>query len=415
MLRKDQIEQFQADGYVLIAKFFSDREITALRKEVARFAREGLLRNVATQGDGETQTEAEVNLQLVPIAPHSELFRALPFSPKVTEAVGDLLGAPVVKILDQLFCKPARRGLPTNWYTDNAYFQISDPLKGCAMWIALDDATRENGTLKVIPGVFRDQFDHFRDPASDHHIRMDAQQAAASHCELAAGGVVFFCFGTPHATGPNRTDSDRTGIGIHFVNGAYLNDRLGSEGRAEYLIPMTETGGQQNPLDDLEQADVGGHGRDVAVEQLLLVVDHAAGAATISCLGSGERGQQLAGPGRRLGDQQVVGHVPLLGAADREHLGRQRGEFGPRGIKFVEALELLGGQQVLVFLQVAKGCLHFLIKHHLPGKRLRKSALELLHRGDVQVKETREGQMLIDVEVCLWLWRDCRLLGKERG
>ena len=246
MLSEDQIEQFQADGYVVIAEFFSDREITALRREVARFAREGLLRNVATQGDGETHTEAEVNLQLVPIAPHSELFRALPFSPKVAEAVGDLLGSPVVKILDQLFCKPAGCGLPTNWHTDNAYFQISDPLQGCAMWIALDDATRENGTLKVIPGVFHDQFDHYRDPASDHHIRMDGPEAAAVHCELAAGGVVFFCFGTPHATGPNRTDSDRTGIGIHFVNGACLNDRIGGEGRVEKLVPMTESAGQES-------------------------------------------------------------------------------------------------------------------------------------------------------------------------
>ena len=29
---------------------------------------------------------------------------------------------------------------------------------------------------------------------------------------------LFFCFGTPHATGDNSTDQARTGVGVHFVN-----------------------------------------------------------------------------------------------------------------------------------------------------------------------------------------------------
>ena len=119
--------------------------------------------------------------------------------------------------------KPAKTGLPTNWHTDNAYFRISDPLAGTAMWIAIDDANRENGTLQVIPRAFDDRYKHFPDPNSDHHIRMEAVDAEPVHCELKAGGVVFFCYGTPHATGPNLTDTSRTGVGLHFVNADHLN------------------------------------------------------------------------------------------------------------------------------------------------------------------------------------------------
>ena len=192
MLTSRQIDQFKTDGYVIVRNFFDDDELEALRSEVARLRAEGRLRNVATERDSESHTTTDENLQLVPIAPHSELFRVLPFCKKVVQSTSQLLGDPVVKILDQLFLKPARRGLPTNWHTDNAYFRISEPLKGTAMWIVVDDATEENGTLKVIPGVFRERFKHFRDPNSDHHIRMEADDTNAVHCEMKAGGVVFF-------------------------------------------------------------------------------------------------------------------------------------------------------------------------------------------------------------------------------
>ena len=79
---------------------------------------------------------------------------------------------------------------------------------GTAMWIAVHDATTANGTLQVIPDVFRTAFEHSRDPYSDHHIRCYPPEERAVHLELPAGGVAFFCYGTPHATGPNTTDRD---------------------------------------------------------------------------------------------------------------------------------------------------------------------------------------------------------------
>ncbi len=230
-------------GYLIAPGFFDPAETAALQAEVQRFREEGLLRNVATAGDGSTHTTDKVNMQLVPIAPHSELFRALPFAAKVAEATSDLLDNPVMKILDQLFTKPAGTGLPTNWHTDNAYFQLDDPLKGLALWIAIDDATRDNGTIKVVPGAYAEQHQHYRDPDSDHHIRMDVDEADAVHCEVEAGGVVFFAFGTPHATGDNPSSKDRTGVGIHFINQDHLSAHLAERNPAGMHIPVTGTDG----------------------------------------------------------------------------------------------------------------------------------------------------------------------------
>jgi ectoine hydroxylase-related dioxygenase (phytanoyl-CoA dioxygenase family) len=54
---------------------------------------------------------------------------------------------------------------------------------------------------------------------SDHHIRCyPPDESKAVACEVKAGGVVFFCYGTPHCTRGNRTDKDRAGFAYHFLH-----------------------------------------------------------------------------------------------------------------------------------------------------------------------------------------------------
>ncbi|HVF09834.1 MAG TPA: phytanoyl-CoA dioxygenase family protein, partial [Abditibacteriaceae bacterium] len=179
-----QLEQFQQQGYLAVPDFWNAREVAAMQAELERLKRDGLLRNVATDGDGRTHSNVKVNLQLCPMYNKSDFFRAMPFAPKVVEAVRQLIGDPVLLHLDQVFLKPGRHGAGTNWHQDNAYFRISDPLKGTAMWTAVHDATVENGTMHIIPGSFREQYEHSRDPDSDHHIRCYPPEERAIPIEL---------------------------------------------------------------------------------------------------------------------------------------------------------------------------------------------------------------------------------------
>lgn len=220
----EQMRQFREHGYLAVPDFWDGAETAALQAEVERFKREGLLHNVATEGDGKTHSRTKANLQLCPMSPHSALFRALPFAPKVTEAVRQLIGDPVVLHLDQVFLKPARHGAGTNWHQDNAYFQIENPLMGTALWTAVHDATVENGTLRVIPDSHRERYEHSRDPQSDHHIRCYPPEERAVPVELPAGGAVFFAYGVAHATGANATERDRAGAAYHFLNADAVPD-----------------------------------------------------------------------------------------------------------------------------------------------------------------------------------------------
>lgn len=223
-LTQEQVRQFQERGYVAVPDFYSAREVAALRAELARLKREGYLRNVATEGDGKTHSHVKQNLQLCPMSPHSPLFRAMPFDTKVTQVISQLIGDPVVLHLDQVFIKPGQHGIGTSWHQDNAYFQIADPLKGTAMWVAVHDATVANGTLHVIPDSFRTVYEHSRDPYSDHHIRCYPDESQAVALELPAGGAAFFAYGTAHCTRANTTDQERAGVAFHFLNGSVIGE-----------------------------------------------------------------------------------------------------------------------------------------------------------------------------------------------
>ena len=110
---RQQIELFRRQGYLTVPGFYGAEEVAALQAEVDRFKREGLVRNVATDGDGKTHSTAKANLQLIPLFDKSDLVRALPFDAKVVAAVGQLIGDPFLLHLDQMFLKPARHGAGT--------------------------------------------------------------------------------------------------------------------------------------------------------------------------------------------------------------------------------------------------------------------------------------------------------------
>ena len=216
-LTDEQVAQFKTEGYCVVENFYDDREVSAMQAEVDRLMAEGAIYNVRTENDGVTEATTKQNLQLCPMTPHSPLVKAMPFEPKVTDAVTRLIGDDIILHLDQTFVKPGLRGTGTNWHQDNAYFKIADPLQGTAMWVAVHDATIANGTMRIVPHMFQEPLEHTRDPESNHHIRCFPPEEKSIALEVPAGAVAFFCYGTPHCTMANNTLKTRAGIALHFL------------------------------------------------------------------------------------------------------------------------------------------------------------------------------------------------------
>ena len=213
--------QFDSDGYCVVPDFFDATDVQLMRQELQDLRDAGKLMNKCTDKDGQTYTDDFVNLQICPLSPHSSLFRSLAFYQPVGDAVARLITPPFVLQLDQIFVKPAGCGYGTNWHQDNAYFDAAqkDPHKGVGMWIAIDDTSVENGTMRLIPQSHKGMRDHRRDFNSDHFITCadSVDESLAVPVEVKAGGVAFFNFGVVHCTKDNQSDKDRAGLALHFA------------------------------------------------------------------------------------------------------------------------------------------------------------------------------------------------------
>ena len=101
------------------------------------------------------------------------------------------------------------------WHQDCAYYQPS-PNVILSAWIAVDDATRANGCMQVLPGSHRRLYPHVEDPDAEvfgkgvDPATFDASEAV--DIELKAGEFIFFNESTLHYSPPNRSETRRFGI-----------------------------------------------------------------------------------------------------------------------------------------------------------------------------------------------------------
>ncbi len=243
-LTRADIARFKQDGFCTVEGFFDQREINGMRVELARLQRDGKLRNVATDGDGRTHSQSQVNLQICPISSRSPFYRALKWHPRVISGVQQLIGDPVVFRLDQIFLKPAHHGAGTKWHQDNAYWNQPHPELGTGMWVAIHDANVANGCMNVVPRSYERLERHERDLGSDHHIYAPVvPEDRAVAIELKAGGVLFFNWGTLHCTRANTTSAARAGLALHFMNGDAVNEAFWDYETNVRLTGPQSTGG----------------------------------------------------------------------------------------------------------------------------------------------------------------------------
>lgn len=101
------------------------------------------------------------------------------------------------------------------WHQDCAYFQPS-PNVILSAWIAVDDTTRANGCMQVLPGSHKRLYPHETDPDAEVFAKgvdpaaFDVNQAV--DIELKPGQFIFFNESTLHASPPNRSETRRFGI-----------------------------------------------------------------------------------------------------------------------------------------------------------------------------------------------------------
>ena len=149
-----------------------------------------------------------------------------------------IIGEKPVLFQDMALVKPLLFGSEKPWHQDCAYFNLQEGTTVVGVWIALDEATSENGCMHIIPGSHNEgPMIHFkrRDwQICDTHVPV----ARDTMVPLQLGGCLFWHGLTHHGSPVNHSSQRRRALQLHYksansedITTQERMDVYGSEGK----------------------------------------------------------------------------------------------------------------------------------------------------------------------------------------
>jgi len=159
-LTKEQLSYYDDNGFVVIDDFLNAEELEKWRSAVAEAIKE---RNgqkmpgksVKVNEDDGINKDADyykkVFDQMLNLWQTNDKMKELMLDERIGKLAAELSGVNGIRIWhDQALIKRPWAN-PTSWHLDTPFWSFSDR-KALSIWVALDDATLENGCLFFIPG-----------------------------------------------------------------------------------------------------------------------------------------------------------------------------------------------------------------------------------------------------------------------
>jgi hypothetical protein len=204
VIRPEQIESFERDGFLVLEQAFNADEmarIDAWTRELATLpevsGRHWVFHEKSLKGDG-----ADLIGRIENIAPFHAGFAEL--SAVLKAPVAQLLGEPAQLFKEKINFKMAGGdGFKPHQDSQAGWDAYADFF--ISALVSIDEATEENGCLKMCAGHHQQGLFKSWEPISDD----DMADMEFVPCPTKPGDVVLFdCF-APHASEPNMTDATR--------------------------------------------------------------------------------------------------------------------------------------------------------------------------------------------------------------
>jgi phytanoyl-CoA hydroxylase len=250
MLTKDQITRFETEGYLVVENVLSPSVLTAIKAEYADLL-DGLYDGWEAAGHVPPTKVQDFWERLLwsykagcdwfqPMdisLPGGEITRETPFHfgpavfdmlthERLLDMVEDLIGPELTSNpIQHVRLKPPATDLhsdelrahitATDWHQDRAVaHETGDATRMVTVWLAISDATVENGCLQVVPGKPQ-MYPHC--PRRQTAIAPGLlDEGRAIPLPVKAGGAVLFHPLTPHASLANRSSAFRWSFDIRF-------------------------------------------------------------------------------------------------------------------------------------------------------------------------------------------------------
>ena len=204
------VAEYERDGYVLVRGMLDPVEIGLL----SRAAREDRVLDQKSfkKDDGEGGV---VRLSLWN-HPTDTLYGMIARSQSIVESAEKILGDEVYHYHSKMIMKDARVGGAWTWHQDYGYWYQNGVLAPnlTSAYIAVDQATRENGCLQVIRashtlGRIEHQLTGDQAGADSQRVEQILKRYELVHVEMSPGDVLYFHANMLHRSDQNRSNEPR--------------------------------------------------------------------------------------------------------------------------------------------------------------------------------------------------------------
>ena len=152
-LSPQEIQSYRENGFVLVEDFLTPAELETWRQAVDEAVRQRQDRKLADGRMREGNSYYDnVFVQRINLWQDHEGMRRLMFDHRIGKMAAELAGVDGIRIWHDQALMKQPWGNPTGWHLDNPYWSFSSR-QAISMWVALDDATLENGCLYFLPGT----------------------------------------------------------------------------------------------------------------------------------------------------------------------------------------------------------------------------------------------------------------------
>lgn len=216
MLNSEQIEHYHEQGYVISDFQMPDSVLDRVKERHAAL--------VERRPDFRNYCPALLD--------QDEAFVEICDNAVILDMVAQLIGPDIALWNSSFFAKPALNGQRTPWHQDGKFWPIR-PLATCTAWLAVDDATIENGCLRIIRGSHKD-----RAIKAHNALNEDADvtlfeeldpstydEADAVDLVLKAGQISLHDVFLLHGSEANASPNPRRGLTMRFMPTTSLFDR----------------------------------------------------------------------------------------------------------------------------------------------------------------------------------------------
>ena len=213
-LSSAQVERYARDGFLSPVAALTPDEAADCRAKLAAFERAVGGPLTAPGIDEPYRSRTHVLLAWV---------HGLVSHPAILDAVSDLIGPDILVYTSTWFIKEPESPAIAAWHQDATYFGLR-PHVHVTAWLALTDATAENGCMEFLPGSYRrGQLPHRAGVVAasvnraGQAVTLEVDDAPAVHAPLRAGEFSLHHTLCLHRSQPNRSAGRRVGLAISYI------------------------------------------------------------------------------------------------------------------------------------------------------------------------------------------------------